>query len=300
MAHVTLSSRWLVVAALAVLFVPEPSLGGSPPDVARAGARSSHYGVKPFPTPEEWVRSLKHISDRFPGSTPSAVWIVGGLYDRDDCRLEFPGTDTAPHVLFSDVDKHEPYLAAFDEAGVQVYLQVEPGLADPGTLIDIVLKRYRHHPSVVGFGIDAEWYRESERPEWGEKVDDETARAWEARVKSHRPEYRLFLKHWDLRWMPPSFRGDLVFVDDSQQLADLAAMVDEFAVWGRTFAPNPVAFQVGYPADGTWWRALEDPLVEIGTGICGRIEQRCDIYWVDFTLREALPEDVLASSGERP
>jgi hypothetical protein len=48
-----------------------------------------------------------------------------------------------------------------------------------------------------------------------------------------------------------------------EELADLAAMVDEFAVWGRTFAPNPVAFQVGYPADGEWWRALGDPLVEL-------------------------------------
>ena len=268
--------------------------------MALAGARSSHYGVKPFPTPAEWVRSLTHISQRFPGSTPSAIWIVGGLYGRDDCRLEFPGADAGPHIVFSEADKHEPYLTAFDEAGIQLYLQVEPGLADPEALIDVVLKRYGHHPSVIGFGIDVEWYRESELPEWGRKVDDETARQWETRVKAHDPGYRLFLKHWDLRWMPPSFRGDLVFVDDSQQLADLDAMAAEFAVWGRTFAPNPVAFQVGYPADGGWWRALEDPLVEIGAEICGRVEQRCDLYWVDFTLREALPEEVLASSGDTP
>ena len=39
-------------------------------EISLAGARSSHYGVKPFPTPEEWVRSLKHIRDRFPGSAP--------------------------------------------------------------------------------------------------------------------------------------------------------------------------------------------------------------------------------------
>ena len=83
------------------------------------------------------------------------------------------------------------------------------------------------------------------------------------------------------------------FVDESQQLADLHANVEEFGVWGTTCAPSPVAFQVGDEADGRWWRLLSYPLVEIGKGIWDRIEQRWDICWVDFTLREALPDEAL-------
>src|SRR3970282_1246307 len=110
-----------------------------------------------------------------------------------------------------DSHRHAPSLDAFARAGIRVFLQVEPGLADPETLIDLVLTRYRHHPSVVGFGVDVEWYREVAFPGWGKKRDDEGARRWEAQVKTHRADYRLFLKHWDLRWMPPQHRGEIVF-----------------------------------------------------------------------------------------
>jgi hypothetical protein len=127
------------------------------------------------------------------------------------------------------------------------------------------------------------------------KVDDDTARRWEARVKAHRPEYRPFLKHWDRRWMPPRYRGDIVFVDDSQELQ---AMVDEFAVWGETFAPNPVAFQVGYRSDRVWWERLSDPVADVGRAICARVEQTCGIVWVDFTLRDVAPPGVFAPASD--
>ena len=43
------------------------------------------------------------------------------------------------------------YLNDFDNRGVKVWLQVEPGLADIETLIDLVLTQYGHHSSIVGF-----------------------------------------------------------------------------------------------------------------------------------------------------
>ena len=273
---------------------------GSAGRVALAGARSSHYGIRPFPSPQEWVRSFEHLRGRFPGSMPLAIWIVGGLHERRGCRLEFPGESRDPAIAFLDHDKHEPYLEAFDAAGIQVYLQVEPGLADPEELIDLVLGRYRHHPSVVGFGMDVEWYRESEHPGWGMKVDDETAGRWERRVKAHRASYRLFLKHWDPRWMPLRHRGDIVFVDDSQELASLDAMVDEFAGWAETFAPNTVVFQVGYRSDRPWWGRLADPVAETGSAICARVAQRCGIAWVDFTLRDVMPPGVIGPTSGEP
>jgi hypothetical protein len=164
-------------------------------EVVLAGARSSHYGIRPFPSAEEWVGALATIRGKFEGAAPVAIWIVGGLHEKDGCRLEFPGDGRAvPEVAFLDHDKHEPYLEAFDAAGVQVYLQVEPGLADPEALIDLVLDRYGHHPSVVGFGIDVEWYRESEFPEdrcgcWGRMSrlwlpSSTTCRPWPTRTCS--------------------------------------------------------------------------------------------------------------------
>jgi hypothetical protein len=262
---------------------------------ALAGARSSHYGIRPFPAPEEWVKTFRHLSGRLPGSRPVGIWIVGGLFQHRGCRLEFPGEEGGhPEIAFLDHDRHEHYLDAFDQAGIDVYLQVEPGLADVETLTDLVLSRYGHHPSVVGFGVDVEWYRESEFPGWGMRVDDATAQRWEARVESHRAGYRLFLKHWDERWMPPAYRGDIVFIDDSQELDGLSAMADEFAIWGRTFAPNPVLFQIGYRSDRPWWQRLRDPVTDMGQAICTRVSQTCGIVWVDFTLRDVTPGDVLA------
>ena len=292
------SVSWVAVVLFG-LAVSNPGLAGErrttpaeePPAVA--GARSSKYGIRPFPAPHEWVRALQSIEGRFPGSQAYGIWIVGALHERRGCQLEFPQSAGAPpEVSFLDYDKHEPYLTAFDEAGVRVFLQVEPGMAEPDALIDLVLERYGRHPSVVGFGIDVEWYREAQHPEWGEKVDDATAARWEARVKSHDPAFRLFLKHWDPGWMPPRYRGDIVFVDDSQALPDLDSMAEEFAVWGRTFAPNDVYFQIGYEADGPWWRSLDDPIRDVGGEICSRIRQTCGIFWVDFTLREVLPDEL--------
>ncbi len=117
------------------------------------------------------------------------------------------------------------------------------------TLIDLVLGRYGKHPCVIGFGVDVEWHKEADRPEWGVPVDDAMGRQWEAWVKAHDPAYRLFIKHWDQRWLCPTYRGDIVFVDDSQIVESADVLVKEFEAWGKFFYPNPVMFQIGYPSD---------------------------------------------------
>ncbi len=262
----------------------------SAPHVAFAGVRSSAYGIKPFPAPAEWEKAIMTMSGYYPGSTPVAIWIVGRLSRPRTCRLEFPGGATAlPNIMFDDVDKHEAYLSQFDRAGIKVFLQVEPADADMKTLIDLVLGRYGKHPCVIGFGVDVEWHREADRPEWGVPVDDEMGRQWEAWVKTHNPAYRLFIKHWDLRWLCPTYRGDIVFVDDSQILPDLSAMVSEFEAWGKFFSPNIVLFQIGYPSDKPWWSQLPQPPKMLGQAIAAKIGQTCGIIWVDFTLRDVLP-----------
>lgn len=271
---------------------PPPAPAGGPAKVVYAGVRSSKYGIKPFPEPGAWERAIGAMTAYFPGSAPCGIWIVGTMSKTPRfTHLEFPADGRSfPNIEFEPVDKHERYLSAFDEAGIKVFLQVEPANADMSTLIDLVLSRYGHHPCVIGFGVDVEWHREADNPKRGVKVGDAMARQWEAKVKSHNPAYRLFLKHWDELWMPPAYRGDIVFVDDSQIFPDMESMIKEFSEdWAPAFYPNLVVFQIGYNSDKPWWSKLPDPPKTIGDAVRKRLRQDIGIIWVDFSLREVLP-----------
>jgi len=253
-----------------------------------AGVRSSSYGIRPFPNAKKWQQTIANINKRFDSSESCAIWIVGVMNGKRECRLEFPSDKkNSRNIVFLDYDKHEPYLQHFDTTGVKVFLQVEPANADIQQLIDLVLNRYKHHKCVIGFGVDVEWYREADNPNWGVKVGDEQAETWENWVKSHNPQYKLFLKHWDRNWMPPTYRGDLIFVDDSQMLKNFDAMMKEFVeYWAGYFKPNMVFFQYGYPSDRKWWQKLEYPPGDIAIALAQNISQNCGIFWVDFTLEE--------------
>lgn len=284
----TLGSMVLAEGSQNKLQTQRPAALGELKNVAFSGVRASRYGVKPFPEPEAWQKVIETMRGYFPGSDPCAIWLVGKFKHPTTCLLFFPsGGQAYPNIEFEGPDQNERFLSRFDQAGIKVFLQVESAHADMTTLIDLVLSRYKLHPSVIGFGVDVEWYREADRPGWGIPVDDETAKQWEARVKSHNPSYRLFLKHWDPDWMPKAYRGDIIFVDDSQELKGLEAMVDEFQnLWAERFYPNPVFFQIGYNSDKPWWQKLDNPAQTIGRAIAQRVRQSCGIIWVDFSLRE--------------
>lgn len=264
-----------------------------------AGFRYSAYGPDYDPGPEYWQRVGQEMAERFEGAVPETIWIVGRLRD-DGCLLNFPVEGAHQLILGSETDDNEVTLDLFDQHGFRVWLQVEPGHAPVEELIHLVLERYKHHPSVVGFGVDVEWFESTEKPE-GKAVTDDEAGAWLAAVRTHDPGYRLFLKHWEIGKMPPSFRSGLLFVDDSQILPSLEAMVDEFAEWGRAFAPSPVAFQYGYPSDRPWWSKLDDPPKDIGQAILDRVPNTEGLYWVDFTVIDLFPpgpDDLPAPVGE--
>ena len=155
-------------------------------------------------------------------------------------------------------------------------------------LIDIVLNQYKQHPSVVGFGVDVEWYQSTNRPE-GEPISDEVAKRWVEKIRIHNPNYRLFLKHWDKDWMPPTYREGIFFIDDSQQFESFDVMVQEFTEWGEMFAPAPVGFQYGYHADRPWWQELQDPPKDIGQAILDNVPNTKGLFWVDFTVLDIFP-----------
>jgi hypothetical protein len=250
------------------------------------------------------------MASRFENAAPALVWIVGTMETVNDhvtgktfsgrVRLSFPAPTGASfsNIVFAKQDNNEAYLEQFDKNGLQVWLQVEPADADVGTLIDLVLKRYAKHSCVIGFGIDVEWHRWSRQHNAGVEITDAQAIAWSQCVRSFNPNYQLFLKHWLKSKMPPSYRQSLVFINDSQQFTSLKQMLRDFERWGKAFAASRVGFQVGYPADRTWWQQLADPAKDIGKALLARIPNTSDLIWVDFTMEEIWPPAAVARKSE--
>ncbi len=258
-----------------------------PPPSVGAGFRYSPYGPAYNPGAEYWASVGEKIAWKFSNAKPATIWIVG-ILDGDGTYLSFGCEANDPNIHCGYVDVNEKALTLFDEKGFEVWLQVEPGNASVDELIDIVLNQYKHHPSVVGFGIDVEWYKSTSGPQ-GQPIADEGAKRWVAAVRKHNPDYQLFLKHWEKDWMPPTERDGIFFVDDSQQFDSFDEMVNEFSDWGKAFAPAPVGFQYGYPADKIWWQDLQDPPTDIGQALLEDIPNIKGLFWVDFTILDLFP-----------
>ncbi|MGD8779760.1 MAG: T9SS type A sorting domain-containing protein [Ignavibacteria bacterium] len=263
--------------------------------IVRAGLRSSVYGFNSFPDTTWWLNATSDMASRFLGEpSPSVIWILGYTTD-NGCYLNFPNptpSTSYTKISFGNKDDNESYLNFFDRKGIKVWLQVEPGFADVSTIIDLVLTQYRHHSSVIGFGVDVEWYKTSSaNNDEGEAVTDSVAEAWSTKVNSYNENYLLFTKHWLVSKMPPTFRTNMVFVDDSQFFNNLNGMVNEFKDWADFFAPAKVAFQFGYNGDKHWWGNLTDPPKNIGNEILNKCPNTSDLYWVDFTAYDIWPED---------
>lgn len=263
---------------------PEATLDPLPPLGLGAGFRYSTYGIgRNDPGPDYWLSVGNGMAEPFDGATPQAVWIVAEIAGPGTV-LTFPGTSDDVNIHFRSDDNNEAALDAFDEAGVDVWLQLEPGNAPVAELIDIVLDRYGDHTSVIGVGVDVEWL-ETSVPE-GRPVTDEEARVWLTAIRAHDPDDRLFLKHWEAGVMPPTARDGILFISDEQGFADLDAMLASFSAWGETFAPAQVGFQYGYFSDRPWWSELDDPPADIGRALLGAVPNTAGLYWVDFTVFE--------------
>lgn len=253
-----------------------------------AGFRFSTYGPQSNPGPEYWASVGERMSARFPGSHPEAIWIVGNFLGDGMTYLSFHAETDDPHIKSGFVDMNEQTLSLLDQKGFKVWLQVEPGDADMLTLINLVLNQYKQHPSVIGFGVDVEWFKSDGSAE-GTPVSDAEAEAWVKAIRAINPDYKLFLKHWDTAYMPPTYRDGIVFIDDSQQFNSFDDLKAEFAHWGQYFNPAEVGFQYGYPADQAWWKQLQDPPAEIGQAIIESTPNTTALFWVDFTVLDVFP-----------
>jgi hypothetical protein len=261
-----------------------------------AGIRSSTYGRPNDPGPGYWARTGVKIAAKFPGARPEAIWIVSRLKGRGT-EMSFPvppGGD--PLITGMPEDISEPVLRLFDKLGYGVWLQTEPGWAPVDKAFHMMLDHYGHHKCVIGVGVDIEWHR-SNNPDLGDPVTDELARTWLEAARSHNPSYRMFLKHFREDVMPPTFRDGIVFVDDSQIFKSSDEMIEEFAKWGKTFAPAPVGFQYGYRTDKPWWGLMKDPVKEIGDRILAVTPNAEMLIWVDFSVQDVFPPD--PAKGDR-
>lgn len=300
--------KFLSYLLLCVALIPQTNSANDLPPLAgfRASRILSSYPNRQFPSPEYWTAVGQKMAAKFNNHQPAGIWIVS-LYlsePEGSTLLNFPSPGGRYDcILFRSTDENEAHLDYFDAHGLRVFLQVEPGGAKIDTLIHLVLTRYGHHACVIGFGIDVEWYETYNYP-GGRKVSDVEAERWERKVQSFNSDYRLFLKHYGQDWMPAKFRGQILFVDDSQDFTwtarPLNGMVSEFKAWGEKFKPNPVGFQYGYPVDQTWWDDFTDPAQTIGDALLANIPTCAGLFWVDFTITELFPVDVADLAGGPP
>jgi hypothetical protein len=266
-----------------------------PPSELRAGLRASNYGITPFPSPAWWTDSIDSMASRFPNAAAEQIAVVvevAGGGGRQNCWAHFPqpATGSYPNVNWDDTDLFESTFDAFDDAGIKVWLQVEPARCDVPMLIELLYRQYGHHASVIGFGVDVEWYRK-DVSRTGKAVTDAEAAQWVALTGLYGAGDLVFLKHWLIEKMPPTRREGLVFIDDSQGHASLSTMVDEFSAWGRAFPSSPVGFQFGYQSDNAWWKNLSDPPGDIGHALLQAIPNTRDLIWVDFTAYDIWPPE---------
>ncbi len=272
---------------------PEPPTPSNRVAGFRASRILSSYPNHQFPSREYWQMVADSMAAKFDSTAPGGIWIVSLYQDNGYTRLNFPVFGQPdPYIQSINDEQNDAYLDYFDQHGTRIWLQVEPGAASVDTLIYLVLSRYQNHPCVVGFGVDVEWYM-TQQYSGGKQVTDEEAQRWEAKVKKFNPDYTLFLKHYTASRMPPTYRGDIIFVDDSQGFNSYSrpfdAMVNAFYDWGQRFSPARVAFQYGYPNDQSWWQNLSDPPGDIGRRLIEVIPNCYGLFWVDFTVTQVFP-----------
>ncbi len=265
---------------LILVFAILCSVNSSADVVKYAGARQSkHFEY----SDAEWVKIAKNMASYFPGSTPTLFWIVGCLGDGGTCALEFPG-GPLDNATFEYDDWHDETLKYFDDNGVNVFLQVESGWCDLSELIDVVLNQYGDHKCVIGYGVDVEWYDNIDGE--GTPVTDAVAKHWEQKVKAHKSTYKMYLKHWEVEFMPPTHRSDIIFVNDCQKMENKWRLQEYLYKWGREFRGNTIVYQGGYPDDYNWWGSMANPPEDIGNAVADVInsDQDMGMVWVDFTL----------------
>jgi hypothetical protein len=245
-----------------------------------------------FMPPEYWANLTEQIASSIKGTSPANIWVVGRIVfsPPGTCILSFPSNQTYPHMFFEAEDANEDCLKAFDDNEIKVCLEVEPGFADVNQLINVVLERYGHHPCILGVAVDLEWRWNSPQTRETVPVTDDEANQWLSSIKSHNPNYKLFLIHWLTNVMPHTAREDIVFIDDAQDFNSLDSLVEDSKLWGRNFSRTDVGCIFGYRKDLDWLSKLENPPKDIGLALIQNIPNCRFVFWSQETILEIFPQ----------
>jgi len=242
-----------------------------------------------------WAEKAKRFASAMSGDgkkfVPVVIEIVSIYLDDGHCEMEFAKPKGASKPKGVDwfnpkasID-HEKALEAYDKAGVKAIIQLEPGDADVVECLEIANAAFGKHPCVIGYGVDAEWYKTKGSPKnEGAPIPDADAKRWLEKVLSFNPNFTLFLKHWDTSHMPPTFRHPrLWFLSDSQDFKNIRGLLADFADWADAYKKETVGFQFGYKADAKWWKKKPFPASAIGRAILKEAPNTRFLFWVDFT-----------------
>jgi len=291
-----------LLAGALVLIFSSSSYATAFAETQITGWRSSQYGNNnPWghdqSDPSYWISVAQQMSLKFPGLDPGGILVIGEIDgppgSATSTFLPFPKpTGTYPDVTFGTTDTIAPLLDAYDDAGLKVFLQVESADADIPMLMDLVMNRYKHHPSVIGFGVDVEWYHEAQFPGWGRPLTDSEVNAWAAQVKTFDPNYSLMVKHWDASYLSNARPDNVLFLTDAEQLGSLSNTINQYIAWIDYFGEAQVGFQIGYPSDQSWWSTFDDPASSImNPVITARPSANIGaIFWVDFSVLAPFPD----------
>jgi len=225
-----------------------------------------------LPDNKAYGNAIYQVNNKFPGSTAWTTLAVGELSKLIPTASSLPDKE------------QEAYLDYMDKMNVKVFIELFPFKnQDVTQQIDQWLIKYKQYKSVIGVGVELEYYG---------KATDSLCKSWDKQVKKHNPAYRLFLRHYDPSFMPPTYRGkgDLIFIDDASE-GERADLNKGFADWANRFAPTACAFQIGYPADedalsgsnATGWWKLKDPVKDWGEQLLPLIQdqkQQIGLLWV--------------------
>jgi hypothetical protein len=294
---------------------PTPTPNMAPPYTV--GWRSSDYGME---DPQSvcqgpgaydgactvpasyWVSAAHQMATKFPDSEPGGVYGVGYIDDGGTTAMPYELTSVIgvmDYVTYTTAGMQadpEVMFDAFDATGLKILIGIEPGNADIDVLADKILNEYKHHPSIIGMSVDAEWFKGT-----GSVVmTAEDITNFRDAVETVDPDYVTAVKHYDTSKLTAGV-ARVVYYTDTCNYSSLAAAVDDYVAWAAYFSANRVGYQFGYdefevgtPDDQDWWGPLGtggQPAVDIVDAI---LTERPNtdifmIYWVDFTISTQFP-----------
>jgi hypothetical protein len=281
----------VLAAALAAVTLVTACDGNDSKAPLLVGLRRSSYGLSAQRADHAWwADRARQYATHFKDAQPAILEIVSTYQDNGSTQLEFarPADDKGPtdKMIFSGsrVD-HDKALAEYDRQKVKAILQLEPGEADVARCFEMAWSKFKSHPCIAGFAVDAEWYFTAKsKDKSGLQIPDAEAKKWMNEILAWNPDFILILKHWDPKHMPPTYRHPhLWLLSDSQDFKSQREWQADLVVWSRAFKDSAVGYQFGYPKDRPWWSQSSQPPADLGQALLSAAPNCRMLLWVDFT-----------------